>query len=142
MSAETTAKVLTRMLENKLFRTQVASDPQALAQLDLTDEERKMLVGTAYEGVDKLLQPASAGGWELGRGAVEVPRGGAGRPQQPGEERPDQGCARAGGSQGRAAHRPQLLGLGRVRQRSGPAGAHRELVEARRDERGEVGDRV
>ena len=61
MSAETTAKVLTRMLENKPFRTQVANDPQALAQLDLTDEERNMLVGTAKEGVDKLLQPASAG---------------------------------------------------------------------------------
>lgn len=61
MSAETTAKVLTRMLENKPFRTQVANDPQALAQLDLTDEERNMLVGTAKEGVDKLLQPASSG---------------------------------------------------------------------------------
>lgn len=36
MSAETTAKVLTRMLENKPFRTQVADDPEALAKLDLT----------------------------------------------------------------------------------------------------------
>ena len=61
MSAETTAKVLTRMLENKPFRTQVANDPQALAQLDLTDEELDRRVGTAKGGVDKLLQPASAG---------------------------------------------------------------------------------
>ncbi|HRI11162.1 MAG TPA: hypothetical protein PKW35_25260 [Nannocystaceae bacterium] len=62
MSAETTAKVLARMLENKPYRTQVATDPNALAQLDLTDEERSMLVGTAKEGVDKLLQPSGQGG--------------------------------------------------------------------------------
>jgi len=62
MSAETTAKVLTRMLENKPFRTQVADDPEVLAKLDLTDEERTLLVGTAKEGIDKLLAPGGAGG--------------------------------------------------------------------------------
>jgi hypothetical protein len=63
MSAEMTAKVLTRMLENKPFRTQVATDPDAaLGKLDLTTEERNLLVGTATEGVDKLLQPQGVGG--------------------------------------------------------------------------------
>ena len=63
MSAETTARVLARMLENKPFRTQVATDPKAaLGGLDLTDEERQLLIGTAQEGVDKLLQPAGQGG--------------------------------------------------------------------------------
>jgi hypothetical protein len=64
MSAETTAKVLSRMLENKAFRTQVAADPNTLANLDLDATERDLLVGTAREGVDKLLQPGdqAAGG--------------------------------------------------------------------------------
>lgn len=65
MSAETTAKVLARMLENKPFRTQVADDPQAaLGALDLSDEERTLLVETAKEGVDKLLQPGQGGAAE------------------------------------------------------------------------------
>ncbi|MCA9660725.1 MAG: hypothetical protein KC486_20455 [Myxococcales bacterium] len=56
MSAEVTAKVLARMVENKPFRTQVAKDPDAaLGRLDLTDEERTLLADTAKEGIDKLL---------------------------------------------------------------------------------------
>jgi len=62
MSAEVTAKVLARMLENKSFRTMVASDPEAaLGRLDLSKEERTMLVGTAKQGVDSLLKEGNQG---------------------------------------------------------------------------------
>jgi len=62
MSAEVTAKVLARMLENKSFRTMVTSDPDAaLGRLDLSKEERRMLVGTAKEGVDSLLKEGNRG---------------------------------------------------------------------------------
>lgn len=53
------------MMENKPFRTQVASDPDAaLGSLDLTAEERELLVGTAREGVDNLLRGDGGGSGE------------------------------------------------------------------------------
>lgn len=62
MSAEVTAKVLARMMENKPFRTLVIQNPDdALGKLDLSNEEREMLIGTANEGVDSLLKEGNQG---------------------------------------------------------------------------------
>ncbi len=71
--SEALDKVVSRAVSDKTFRSLLLSDPQkALAEYEVTDEERKLLEGLDEDGLDKfaggLGDRTTKGSWVAGAG--------------------------------------------------------------------------
>ncbi len=77
MSADATAQAIAKMLQSKEFAQEVAENPQsALADMDLSDEEREMLAGAASDGIEHIFRPDQEAGDELSDRELEQVAGG------------------------------------------------------------------